>query len=264
MPVLLGRFLGVSFAALTVLASSARADETAPQAWCAPELETLPGDVCHAELSPGSSGRRTLVIFLHGVIQPDTTWQWGQQRGIVRSAKRLGFSVIMPRGRRGIGPPGMTDWITWPTSTKAQRSVEDDLLEEWKRARELVETRSGHAFDEVFVVGFSNGAYYASSLALRGRMDVDGYAVFAGGGASYLRREAASTRRRAPIFVAICAKDATARDARPLSDMLGTLRWPHRSESRPVGHAIADVQLDHAIAFLRNSSAPKPTPPRRQ
>ena len=33
-------------------------------------------------------------------------------------------------------------------------------------------------FDEVFVVGFSNGAYYAGSLALRGKLDVAGYAVF--------------------------------------------------------------------------------------
>src|SRR5262245_16688397 len=100
----------------TASALPARAQENPSPSWCAPEFETLPGDVCHFDGGADASGRRTLVIFLHGVIQPDTTWQWTQQRGIVVGAKRLHFSVLAPRGRRGIGPPGMTDWITWPTA----------------------------------------------------------------------------------------------------------------------------------------------------
>src|SRR5262245_56732413 len=90
---------------LTLGVASARADDGP---WCAPELESLPHAVCHFDGgSPG--GRRTLVIFLHGVIDPSSTWQWTQQRGMVRGAKRLGFSVIAPRGRRGLGPASMGD-----------------------------------------------------------------------------------------------------------------------------------------------------------
>jgi len=41
----------------------------------------------------------------------------------------------------------------------------------------------GHGFDESFVSRpFSSGAYYASSLAVRGALDVDGYVVLACGG----------------------------------------------------------------------------------
>jgi len=231
----------------------------ASQAWCAPDLETLPGDVCHVEVAP-KDGRRTLVIFLHGVIQPDSGWQWQQQRGMAIAAKRLGFSAIMPRGRRGIGPPKMTDWWTWPTSHVAQDQVETELLDEWARARAALETRAGKPFDEVFVFGFSNGAYYATSLAVRGRMAVDGYAAFAGGaGPKHIREAAKRTKDRKPFFLAIAGKDkTTVRGAKQLADLLKSTRWPHKAESLPVGHAVADAHLAHALEFLRKGAAKKP------
>jgi len=254
--------LALTTVALALGSPSAHAQDAAPvpATWCAPELETLAGDVCHFEAPASGAGRRTLVIFLHGVIQPDTTWQWNQQRGIVVGAKRLGFSVLMPRGRRGIGPPGMNDWITWPTSVTAQKQVEPELLDEWAAARRQVEARSGKPFDEVFVVGFSNGAYYATSLALRGRLAVDGFAVFAGGSAApHLVKAGAGTRERVPLFVAVSTKDkTTARDSRSLGDALRLLRWPSRVEATPAGHAIADAPLDHALSFLRASASRPP------
>lgn len=230
-------------AALIAIATTAQADEDAPP-WCAPELETLAGDVCfHAE--PARDEKRTLVIFLHGLVQEGSDWQHAQQRGIVRGAKRLGFSVLAPRGRAGLNEKS-PDMIAWPTSAHA-RAHEDALLAQWSQARAIVEARE-RAFDEVFVVGFSNGAYYASSLAMRGRLEVDGYAVFAGGmayGAS------ADEARRAPIFVGVCSKDSTADHARALERALKKAGWPHRAESRKVGHAMADAHLDHALAYLR-------------
>jgi predicted esterase len=261
-------------AIVTVEAPPAHADETSPasaaatamptpasQAWCAPDLETLAGDVCHVDVAP-KDGRRTLVIFLHGVIQPDSGWQWQQQRGIARAAKRLGFSAIMPRGRRGIGPPKMTDWWTWPTSHVAQEQVEAELIEEWGRARATLEARAGKPFDEVFVFGFSNGAYYATSLAVRGRSFADGYAAFAGGaGPKHIRNAAkrAPAASRKPFFLAIAGKDkTTVRGAKQLAELLRSTRWPHKSESLPVGHAVADAHLKHALDFLRASTSKKP------
>lgn len=224
------------------LAPSARAE--APPPWCAPELETLPGDVCFHE-EPAREGKRTLVIFLHGLVESGTDWQHAQQRGIVRGAKRLGFSVLSPRGRVGLNKksPGS---VAWPTSASA-RDAEAAMIDTWQAARATVEERSGR-FDEVFVVGFSNGAYYGGSLALRGRLEVDGYAVFAGG-VGY--PATAEEGRRAPVYVGICSKDATADDARGLAATLAKAGWPHRAESRKVGHAIADAHLDRAIAYLR-------------
>src|SRR5262245_36511602 len=86
-----------------------------PHRWCAPELASLSHDVC-AFVPSASKGPRTLVIYLHGVIQPDTLSQWTLQRGAARVGATHGLTVIMPRGRRNIGPKTMEHWWTWPTS----------------------------------------------------------------------------------------------------------------------------------------------------
>ena len=79
------------------------------------------------------------------------------------------------------------------------------MLDEWARARRTLEERSGHPFDEVYVVGFSSGAYFATSLALRAKLDVDGYVVLAGGAPT---APSADASRHVPVFVGVCARDA--------------------------------------------------------
>src|SRR5689334_8781808 len=54
---------------------------TGPFAWCAEEIETLPNGLCYIDgRGPGADpgARRTLVIFLHGMIAKDVDWQWLQ------------------------------------------------------------------------------------------------------------------------------------------------------------------------------------------
>ncbi len=250
-PLLLCAAVATGILSLTTALSAdagAQPKESKPkqkQAWCAPELVVLQNDVCFHE-EPGKDGRRTLVIFLHGLVQEGAGWQHNQQRGIVRGGKRLGFSVITPRGVTGISRHG-DDMVAWPTGMAARKKYEQQLLAQWKIAIEEAEKRVGAAFDEVFAVGFSNGAYYASSLLARAPFALDGYAVFAGGSA-YTPQQPA---RRAPVFVGICSKDSTAKHARKLVKLLKRHKWPHKAETRKVGHAMADKHLDHAMAYLR-------------
>lgn len=220
--------------------------------WCAPELASLPGEVCAFLPAREAPGPRVLVIFLHGVVQHDSGWQWAQQRGAARAGARHGVAVMMPRGRRGIGPKTMEDWWCWPTASAAQTAHEDALLAEWDAARAELERRAGGRFERVLVFGFSNGAYYATSLAMRGRLPVDGYAAFAGGsGARYLQRAGAQTKLRAPIFVGWGGKDPAHQDQVALAKMLRSLKWPSRSLGKPrAGHAMTDEQVDQAFAFL--------------
>ncbi len=245
---------------LAVVAGPAAAEEqpTAPgagepeRAWCAEELETLPGEVCATEPAADAPRRDVLVVFLHGVIKQDTTWQWAQQRSIARAAKKNGFSVIMPRGRTGIGPKGMRDYWTWPTSVRAQKEIESELQLEWNAARSLLEKRRNKPFSKVLVFGFSNGAYYATSLALRGQLPVQGYAVFAGGaGAKYLVGPAQSVTRRAPIYVGWGSRDKAKKDPEGLARALKQLGWRHRTGARKgVGHTMTDSQISDAVDFL--------------
>ncbi len=240
--------------------------DAAMDRWCAPELEVVGDDVCAFTPKQAAAGPRTLVIFLHGVVKPDTQWQWAQQRGAARAAEAHGFTVLMPRGRAGIGPKGMESWWSWPTAASAQARVEDELVGEWRAARGALESRSGAPFERVWVFGFSNGAYYATSLAMRGRLaDADGFAVFAGGsGASYLEKSGQAQKRRAPFFVAWGERDPAHGDQVKLAKLLRRLRWPSKSEgAKRAGHAMTDKQVTDAVQFLSHAAreaadAPKP------
>ncbi|MEM1032444.1 MAG: hypothetical protein AAGN82_19010 [Myxococcota bacterium] len=234
----------LSSTARSSLPADDAADDT-PRPWCAPELKAI------AENGPcfyAGEGDE-LVVFLHGLVQVGAGWQHQQQRAIVRGAKREGYSVLMPKGLVDANPkyPGM---VSWPTSAAMQRDHEKALLAGWHEALEQLADES-RTFSRVYVVGFSNGAYYGASLGLRGAFGLaDGVAVFAGGGAW----GAPPGPRRVPFFVGLCTKDATHRDAERLVRVLKKAKWPHRVERRRVGHTMADAHLDHAIIYLRQSA----------
>jgi predicted esterase len=249
------RALGWPLLAIALLSAPAGADDEAPpeeepkepKPWCAPELEEVGDGICHFE-NGEHDGRRTLVIFLHGLVKNGEGWQHAQQRGLVRGGKTHHFSVLAPRGIVGVNTRYGDDMVAWPTSQTAREEHEAALIEGWKAAIATLEERHAEPYDEIFVVGFSNGAYYATSLAMRAPLaGVDGYGIFAGGSPF-----AAQTAERAPIFLGLCSKDKTTIDeAKKLEKQLKKSKWPHKAESRKVGHAIADVHLAHALEYLR-------------
>ena len=217
-----------------------------PPAWCAPETETLPSAVCHFDPG-GQQDRRTLVVFLHGVVPKSSTWQWTQQRAIIREAKQFHFEAIMPRALP-VGPDGAAGFA-WPGSAGRDPSIEQDLIDQWTNAQHILETRAGKPFDEVFVVGFSSGAYFATSLAVRDRLKASGYVVLAGGAASKMGSD---VDHKVPIFIGVSARDnATAPGARALGAMLTAHDWPHKVDEQPVGHMVSDLHVAHALTYLR-------------
>lgn len=229
--------------------------------WCAPELAALGEGTCFfAPEVRKPESPRVLVIFLHGLVGEGSSWQWEQQRLVVRTAEAYGLSALMPRGRLGIGPGRDSAVRAWPNSKEAQRAVEAEVLAEISEARRAVELQRGR-FDKVLVFGFSNGAYYAASLALRGKLQVDGYGVFAGGsGNGYDAILAASTERRVPIFVGYGTRDPDHRRQKELVVLLRKQGWQHRAKAAKVGHTVTDDQIRGALAFLLHSDlAPQAT-----
>jgi predicted esterase len=243
--------LGVALAA-ALLAESAAPSYAEPSplpagssAWCAPEVEALASDVCH--IHGGQAGsRRTLVVFLHGYVPRGTSDQWIQERILLRQAKQNGFEAIFPKAP--LGPKG----YLWPATVAEQEAVEGGWIASWRAAQAGLERRAGHPFDEVFVVGFSSGAYFASSLALRGKLDfVHGYAVMAGGVAYPLHPT--DVPRGVPMFVGICAEDdVSARNERMLKDALVTRGIPYRVDEEPIGHVMSDAHAANALSYLRS------------
>jgi predicted esterase len=249
---------GAVTAAVALLAAPASAGEPKLNAWCAPELDVLADGVCvhlperAPEKGSEAKAERTLILFLHSLVPGGSTWQWEQQRTMLRVAKANGFAVLMPRGRRGIGPGRLPDTWAWPTSASAQDKLEDELVAEWSSARAELERRQRARFDRLYVFGFSNGAYYTSSLALRGRLEeADGYAAFSGGaGGKYASVLGSRTSRRVPIFIGYGTRDPAHNDMSTLGSTLSLLGWRHRVKAEDVGHTVTDTQLRYAIAYL--------------
>ena len=227
--------------------SSSGAAGAVQPAWCAPEYDALADGVCHVGSTAGES-RRTLVVFLHGAIAQNVTWQHLQERALARQAKQSHFEAIFPRAP--LGPGG----FVWPGggSGPATEGAEDQMIAAWTRARRALEARNGRAFDDVFVMGFSSGAYFASSLALRGKLKVDGYAVFAGGSAFAPAPGPDAPARKPPVFVGVCTEDAqTAGHSRAFAGALAARGFPLRVDEQPIGHMFGDVHVAHAVGWLR-------------
>jgi predicted esterase len=244
--VLVAMFVGLT---LLMVPTKAHAQEKAAnKAWCGAESEALPGDVCYVD-GRGKGARRTLVIWLHGVIPTNTTWSWNHQQMLRRVAKQHGIELLFPRGVAG------KELYAWPGTAKAQEESEQALIDQWMSAKDVLEKRENRAFDEVFVFGFSSGAYFASSLAMRGRVDVDGYAVFAGGQPMSLRPGQAIPS--APVFVGVCANDrSTAAHSRAFAGSLAGAGIPRMVSEQKIGHDVSEVHFAQALAYLHRKAAP--------
>jgi predicted esterase len=231
-------------AAFFVFPTSIAAGQSASKPWCGPEVAELSDHVCFYDGAPADDERRTLVIYMHGMLATTPGFQYVQQRALARDARAGRFTVLFPTSPLG------KDAYLWPTSQAAQKEQEPALLLGIEQARAALVARLGHPFDETFVVGFSSGAYYASSLAVRSALDVDGYIVLAGG--SPWVRPGDASARRAPVFVGVSAADSqTAGHSRSFAGSLAALGWPYRVEERNVGHQVDEILLNHGLSWLR-------------
>lgn len=223
----------------------ARVVASGPTPWCAPEVSELSDHTCWFDGGTPADGRRTLVVYLHGVYAASPGFQHLQQKALALHAKMHHFTLLLPTAPRTEGG------YAWPGSAERQKVEEAAVLEDIARSKAALERRLGKRFDETFVVGFSSGAYYASSLAIRSALDVDGYVVLAGG-SSWVRPTHDGKKRRAPVFVGVSAKDKqTAGHSRALAGALAALGWPRKVEERSAGHEVDWTFMAHGIAWLR-------------
>ena len=247
-------------------AGMAQAEPAVPAAvppWCIEGTTVLADGMCYFEPSPANAAEAsespsTLIVFLHSLVRANSDWQYEQQRLMMRTAAAMNVALLMPRGRVGIGPGQDPRTVAWPGSPRTQEQYEESVLAEWDRARVAVEKQRGQRFSRLLIFGFSNGAYYATTLAVRQRYPADGYGIFAGGsGSKYNRLLASRSGARVPVFVGYGTKDPAANDMRSLARMLGDLGWPHQVKTANIGHWVSDAQLLSAIRFLVHSSPAK-------
>ncbi len=257
-PLLLLSALLLSGAALLAptrraVAESAPSSEVPRTVLCAPALAELPGEVCAFEPAPAKKAAKpnVLVIFLHGLMSntPEARHDW--QLYVHSMAKQHGFALLVPHGRPGIGPGRNPQILAWPTSEKMRAAHEDAVLKTWRTAQTSFEQQRGAKFERTYVFGFSNGAYYSTSLLARARLKIQGYAVFGGGSAaSYLEKDGKRAALRPRVFVGVGKLDLARKDAMSLALMLKRLGWKHRLAVASGGHSVTPSQVKDALGFL--------------
>jgi hypothetical protein len=235
----------------------ASAPSTAPSAtalpkldteWCTEGFDALDESTCY--LVPDGA-KRTLLIYLHGVLAPTGGTQRVVQGVVARAARKHGVVALMPRGRRGIGPAKTRDWYAWPTTADAYTRHTPMMIASWLAAKSprsaRIETKYA-PFDEPARYVRSNGAYFVSILALRGDFAADGFGAMSGGMRGG-RTKSALPAARPPFYVGYGLQDDAKDDPMSLASFLADAGWRTMARAHPVGHGARDVYLDEAIPF---------------
>jgi predicted esterase len=243
-----------------------QADASAPRSepepnvltdWCVDGWRGLDEATCYLlpEPPPASPPPRHLLIYLSGIVPP--TARSPQKEKVLRivasAATRAGVAVILPRGRRGIGPTDARDWWAWPTSQAHFQLYARAMVAEWKAARETLEKVVGR-FERSYLAGSSSGAYFLAALALSGMAlaDFDGYAALSGGAAGWPARDEATVQKR-PFYIGYASGDPTNGGPKALSSFLQARGWPVRVVVHSGGHGAREEYLDEAFAFWQLS-----------
>lgn len=207
--------------------------------WCSEGWIGLDDHTCFHV--PASAARDAPVLYvLHGMMPPDTL-PVGLQAIAAEAADALGFVAVFPRGQQGLcvwDPSVQLHWC-WPTRRETVDTAAPALLDEWMRAEALLQQVLGATFRRRYVMGFSNGGYFASYIGLEGLLALDG-AGLVGAGRSVIEQELFS-QARPPIHLAVGELETAGviASAENLADMLTQHGWEHALVTHPDrGHEI--------------------------
>jgi predicted esterase len=221
--------------------------------WCAPGFEPIVGGGCFAS---SAGPRQPLIVYLHGRYARDLAGdEIDRQRRLAARATSRGFAVLALRGRLGTCTnPELSEWFCWP-SNEHNSDAGEAFVGGWAQALAAAQERAGSRTR--YLLGFSNGGYFAGLIASRGLLDVDAVVVAHGGPV-----EPVHAVRGQPPLLLLSADDDIAQDEMiSLHEALVREGWPHDSYARFGGHALTDEDIDSALAFFSRSKEPLPLRP---
>ncbi len=229
-------------------------DDAGADTWCGEGLSPINGNGCFA--SPAEATKDTpLIVYLHGIYdQRADADELGRQRRVAKLGTQRGFAVLALRGLEGgcsADPEFATKWC-WPSNERtASRAPE--TVSAWKPA--LRAAVRGGAGGRRYVLGFSNGGFFAGLLAVRALFDADAFVVANAGPVEPVR----ALGLKAPLLLMSADDDASQEGMMRLDDELTREGWLHENYSRPGTHELTDDEIDAALTFfvrLRSEKLP--------
>lgn len=198
-----------------------------------------------------------LLIYLHGIVPPAkaSRQKTNFETVVSRASRRAGVAALMPRGRQGLAPRGHDGWWGWPTSGESYRVHASELIAEFAVKRQKLEALTGAPFRRLYLAGSSSGAYFVVALALSGDLRAEGFAAISGGA----QRAGGDLTQLAatPFYVGYGTLDTVSETSRALAAHLRRAGWPVQLAAHRLPHGAAEVYLDEAFAFFRQSPPPR-------
>jgi len=224
-----------------------------------PPASTASGTLCGEGLLPlgeacfaaprGADETTPVVIYLHGMFPSDYPEQSLQaQRELAAVTTARGFALLVPRGRLGLCDfrPELRRWYCWPSTARAA-PLAGEIALEWEPLWRALDDRLGKPDKprRRFVLGYSNGGFFAALLAARGDVPFDGYAIAHAGPV-----EPAWFDPAGPAPVLLLSAEGQSPLMESLHARLGEAGWAHEYRVRPGPNALTDRDIEDALAFF--------------
>jgi predicted esterase len=217
--------------------------------WCTEGWTGLDDHTCF--FVPDTITTPTSVLyFLHGMMQPDSIAKTAQK--LARdAAQEHGFIAVFPRGRQGLcaWADEVKDWWCWPSSRTAVDASAGEILKEWSDSEALLGDILDVSFTRRYVLGFSNGGYFAAYIGLEGLLATDGIGVVGAGRANI--DESLMPAESTPFYIAVGELEiaSTKAGAQNLAYVLDKHGWPHDLVIHAgQGHSVNASDFDNACA----------------
>jgi dienelactone hydrolase len=225
-------------------------EESAPPiAWCAEGLEPIAGGACYAAPT-GADGKLPLLLYLHGIFEkgPLEEEERDRQRRVAKLATAKGFAVLALRGSEGActQDPEKSQLVCWPSNERTADKA-PAFVKGWEPALRAAARR--HEPDARYVLGFSNGGYFAGLVAERGLYDADAFVVAHAGPVEPVK----AAGNKPPLLLMSADDDLSQEGMVRFDDELTGLRWPHEHYVRDGGHALPDSDITTALVFFERT-----------
>jgi dienelactone hydrolase len=230
-------------------------EDAGTSAWCAEGLSPISGNGCFAAPEGATKKDTPLIVYLHGIYdQRADADELDRQRRVAKLGTQRGFAVLALRGLEGgcsADPEFATKWC-WPSNerTAARGPV---TVNEWKPALRAA-ARAGAA-GRRYVLGFSNGGFFAGLLAVRAWFEAEAFVVANAGPVEPVR----ALGLKPPLLLMSADDDASQEGMMRLDDELAREGWLHENYARAGTHELTDDEIDAALTFfvrLRNEKLP--------
>jgi len=213
--------------------------------WCADGLTAIAGGGCLGAPAKTDGKRTPLLVYVHGRYSPKTVSdELARQRRVARMGTARGFGVLALRGTQGeCTQPELADTWCWPSNPRnADHGAA--YVERFAPALQAAKAQLGDG--PTVLLGFSNGAYFATLIATRGLFHFDAIAIAHGGPVPPTRAAGVTP----PLLLLTADDDPSDGEMRQLDSELAREKWPHELVSREGTHELPEVDIDFALTFF--------------